>query len=91
MDSKINQVATIIFLIISFLVLIYYMNEKGIFKYDYVNKLLESEKLNSCTNFELEFKKQLMEINKMLLYFKEFSHVSSQNEETGLVKLVVSC
>jgi hypothetical protein len=87
MDSKINQVSTIIFTILFFLILIYYMNDKGILKYDYVNKLLASEKLNSCANFDLEFKKQLLEINRMLLNFKEFSHVSSQNKEIGLVKL----
>ena len=46
MDSKINQVSAIIFTILFFLILIYYLSERGILKYDYVNKLLASEKLN---------------------------------------------
>ena len=86
MDSKINQVSTIIFTILFFLILIYYMSERGILKYDYVNKLLASEKLNSCAKSELEFKKHLIEINKMLLHLKKNWHVFNE-KEIGILKL----
>jgi hypothetical protein len=86
MDFKINQFSTIIFTILFFLILIYYMREKGILKYDYVNKLIASEKFNSCANFELEFKKQLIEINKMLLQLKKNWNVFNE-KEIGILKL----
>ena len=74
MDLKKNQILTIIFTLLFFLLLIYYMDKKGILKYEHINKLLSSEP----SNLELEYRKQLVETNKILLHMKTILQVSNE-------------
>ena len=54
------------------------MDEKGILKYEHINKLWSSKPSNRCANLELEYRKQLVEKNKILLHMKTILQVSNE-------------